>query len=143
MTNKVDTSKMTKIEWLKERQKGIGGSDVAGILGLSKFKSPLDIYLEKTAEEPIEQEDNAAMKAGRMLEDTVARWFIEETQFITKRDNKIRIHKTRPYLIANVDRVILGQEKGPGILEIKTTSGFYASNWETEIPEEYYLQLQH
>lgn len=143
MTNKIDITKMTKIEWLKARQAGIGGSDVAGILGLSKFKSPLDIYIEKTAEQPIENEDNEAMRAGRMLEDTVAKWFIEETGFITKRDNKIRIHKEKPYLIANVDRVILGQEKGPGILEIKTTSGFYASKWETEIPEEYYLQLQH
>ena len=44
-----------RLEWLKTRQTGIGGSDVAAILGLSKWKTPLDIYLAKTGEVDQEQ----------------------------------------------------------------------------------------
>ena len=37
---------MDKLEWLKERQKGIGGSDVGAIMGVSKWKSAFEIYLD-------------------------------------------------------------------------------------------------
>ena len=39
-----------RIEWLKARQKGIGGADVAAILGINPYRTPLDIYREKTTE---------------------------------------------------------------------------------------------
>lgn len=42
-----------RLEWLKTRQTGIGGSDVAAILGLSKWKTPLDVYNDKIAEPPL------------------------------------------------------------------------------------------
>ena len=41
---------MDKLEWLKERQRGIGGSDVGAILGVNKWKTPFEVYLEKTEE---------------------------------------------------------------------------------------------
>lgn len=34
------TLEMSHQEWLEDRQKGIGGSDVGTILGLNKWKSP-------------------------------------------------------------------------------------------------------
>ena len=36
-----------RIEWLRERKTYIGGSDIGCILGLSRFKNPLDIFLDK------------------------------------------------------------------------------------------------
>jgi len=41
---------MDKLNWLKQRQKGIGGSDVGAILGLNKYKSAFQVYLDKTEE---------------------------------------------------------------------------------------------
>ncbi|WP_196802087.1 YqaJ viral recombinase family protein, partial [Clostridium cadaveris] len=41
---------MNNLDWLKERQKGIGGSDVGAILGVNKWKTPFQVYLEKTEE---------------------------------------------------------------------------------------------
>ena len=42
--------KMARIDWLLDRRKGIGGSDVAAIMGLNKWKSAYQIWLEKTGQ---------------------------------------------------------------------------------------------
>ena len=56
-----------RTEWLKERQQGIGGSEVAAVLGLSKWSTPFDVWLEKTS--PIENAPpNLAMQLGTFLE---------------------------------------------------------------------------
>lgn len=140
----LNTQDMSKLEWLKERQKGIGGSDVAAILGLSKYRTPLDVYEEKVSDVPIQSIETPRMKAGIRLEQVIADWFAEESGKKVIMDNKIRKHREYPFLIANLDRVILAQNgEGTGVLECKTTNSFYARSWETEIPMEYYCQLQH
>ena len=42
-------------EWLQARKLGIGGSDVAAILGLSKYKSPYQLWLDKTSRAEVEE----------------------------------------------------------------------------------------
>ena len=42
-----ETANMDHLEWLRLRQKGIGGSDAAAIAGLNKYKSPIQVYYEK------------------------------------------------------------------------------------------------
>lgn len=138
----VSTVNISHQSWLNERRKGIGGSDVAAILGLSPFSTPVSIYLDKIGEgEAVES--NSSMKWGLLLEDAIAAEFQNNhEQFKVMKDNKIRKHKDHDFLIANVDRIIRSSE-GSGILEIKTTNSFYASTWETDIPLHYYCQLQH
>lgn len=131
------------ILWLKDRQKGIGGSDVGAILGVNPYKTAYDVWQEKIAPEPIQIEDNEAMKAGRMLEDAVARWFAEETGFgIIAPDNHSHFVGEKSYYHANVDRLIETPE-GRGVLECKTASGYSSDNWDAEVPLTYYLQLMH
>ena len=62
------TSEMSRLEWLRYRQKGIGGSDAAAVLGLSRWKGPIDIWLSKTQE--IMQDDGQSEAAywGTVLE---------------------------------------------------------------------------
>ena len=55
-----------KEAWLSERRKHITGTDVAAILGLSRFKTPLRVWLEKKGE--IEPDENEAMRWGKRLE---------------------------------------------------------------------------
>ncbi len=145
MQEYIQTKDLSISEWKKKRNSlGIGGSDVAAVLGVSKWKTAVDVYLEKLGKKQ-DDEETDAMYFGKVLEPVIAERFMKETGLKVINDNKIRIHKKHPCLIANIDRLILksGNETETGILEIKTTNGFYAKTWETEIPLEYYLQLQH
>ena len=65
-------------EWLKQRQAGIGGSDVAPILGISKWRTPLDVYNDKTSD-IFEEEDNSSMIWGRRLEPVIRQAYADET----------------------------------------------------------------
>ena len=140
----IDKRAMSYEDWQDLHRKGLGGSDVGAVLGLNPWKTPLDVYREKIEGQRVE--DNDAMKAGRMLEDTVARWYSEETGHKIQKDNKIRIHSKHEFLIANIDRLITanGNGKGTGVLEVKTASGWAFKSWADDgLPLQYYSQIQH
>jgi len=142
----IDTREMSRIDWLKSRQRGIGGSDVAAVLGLSKYKTPLDVYNEKIADEPVDNPITPRMEAGTRLEDTVAKWWADENQFQIQKDNKIRIHDQLPFLLANIDRLILssGNGRNTGVLEVKCTNQWAFKTWEDDgLPLDFYSQIQH
>jgi len=54
----------TRQEWLQERRKGIGGSDAAAVLGLSKWKTPYALWLKKTGQGTDDGADSAAISTG-------------------------------------------------------------------------------
>lgn len=132
---------MNKLEWLKERQKGIGGSDVGAILGVNKYKTPFQIYLEKTQEIKEVQESSEAAYWGTELEDMVAREFAKRTGKKVRRDTKHFASEKYPFMVANIDRRVVGEK---AILECKTVNQFGAKEWEgEEIPASYLVQVQH
>lgn len=140
------TMDMSQVDWLKLRQNGIGGSDVPAILGLSKYKTPLDVYNEKTADIPIQKDETPRMRAGKKLEATIAEWWSEEYGFRVQHDNKVRFHKDVPFFLANIDRLILstGHERGTGILECKNTNGWAFKTWQDDgLPTDFFAQVQH
>ncbi len=123
------------------RKKGIGGSDAAAILGLSRYKSSLQVYLEKIGElEP--QEDNDRMYWGRKLEDIVADEYKERTKHVVLRSDPIW-NLEHEWFRCNPDRLIHGGERGLGVLECKTASEYVKSEWDDRVPEEYLIQLMH
>lgn len=101
--------------------KGIGGSDAAAIMGMDPYRSPLDVYLDKTGQLP-PAEDNPKMKAGRMMEEVIAQMWADETGGTIRRDNKIRQHPELPYILGNIDRTVVNDFRGLGILECKNTT---------------------
>lgn len=136
----VNTKDLSHEDWLSYRQKGIGGSDVAAICGLSRYKSPMAVYLDKLGELP-PLEDNPKMKAGRMLEQVIADWFAEEVGTKVWRQNAIFQHPEHPFMLANIDRWLPGQNAG---LECKNTGEYSRHDWEgTQAPTEYVLQCNH
>lgn len=141
---KIRTANLSRQAWLKERQKGIGGSDAAAIAGLNPYKTPLEVYFEKTG---AKKNDSASESAywGQVLEDVVAREFSKRTGFKIRRKNAILQHKDYPWMIADIDREfwdVKGQEKG--VLECKTSNEFFKKQWqEDQIPDAYMLQVQH
>lgn len=132
---------MDKLEWLKERQCGIGGSDVGAILGVNKYKTPFEVYLEKI--EPIEEVKEQFESAywGDQLEEIVAKEFEKRTGKKVRRDRKHYKHKDYPFMVANIDRRVVGEN---AILECKTANQYLTNEWqEDEVPASYLLQVQH
>lgn len=134
---KISTIGMSREDWLAERRKSIGGSDVAGILGLNEYSSPFTIYADKLGLLP-PKEDNEAMRIGRDLEDYVAARFTEKTGKKVRRENSIIRNPDYPYLHANVDRVIVGEN---AVLECKTVSALTLKNYKNgDYPPRFYAQ---
>lgn len=105
-----------RIEWLKARQKGIGGSDVAAILGINPYRTPLDIYREKTTEITEDRAPSEAAYWGTQLESIVAQEFSKRTGFMIQRvyhqlasnlDHYIGTSTPTQWALANIDRAVI------------------------------------
>ncbi len=142
MTNTiVNVKDLSREEWLEYRQLGIGGSDAAAACGLSKWKSPAQLYLDKTA--PIEKQESESehLRQGRDFEDYVAQRFTEATGKKVRRDNHMMSDDKYPFLIADIDRRVVNEN---AILECKTASPYVKDKWANgAIPIEYELQCLH
>lgn len=140
--NAIATINMSREDWLEARKSGIGGSDVAALLGISKYKSPVALWLEKTGMvEPEDLSEKESIYWGNTLEEVVAKEFERRTRKKVKRRNAILFHPKFTHMFANVDRLVVGEKAG---LECKTAGWRQESRWDgDEVPDEYYLQCQH
>ncbi len=139
----------TEEEWLKIRQQGIGGSDVAILMGLSSYMSPLELWREKVTGET-EYTTSLPAERGKALEPVALNEYERLTgDKVDKIDGVLR-SKEYPFMQASLD----GYVKDKNILiEAKSVNTFAANQWgeldqdgvcETEeIPPNYYLQVQH
>ena len=136
----VKTNTLTRDEWLQARKQGIGGSDAAAIVGLDPWRSSFDVYADKLGLRP-EIPDNEAMRQGRDLEQYVAERFMEATGKKVRRRNAMLQHPEYPFMIANIDRFVIGENAG---LECKTTSMLNKAKFsQGEFPPNYYVQCVH
>ena len=123
-----------------DRKEFIGGSDIAAVMGMSRWKTPLQLWAEKTGQ--IEQADlssNEAVQLGTELEDFVAKKFERETGLSVRRSPKIYIHDNYLFMRCQVDRLVTGTDE---LLECKTCSAWKEKEWDgEEIPQEYILQV--
>lgn len=131
--------------WLEERRGGIGGSDVAALLGLSRYKTPLALYQEKRGELP-PQDDNPAMEWGRRLEPVVRQAYADQTGHEVRVLDQMVRHPTREFMLANLDGFVIPAGGGAKrVFEAKTARS--ADGWgepgSDEIPQPYLLQVQH
>jgi putative phage-type endonuclease len=126
---------LTREEWLAERQKGIGGSDIPAILGIDRFRTPLDVFLEKTNRS--QTEDNKYMYAGRKLEPVIADMFHDQTGYnVIIPDKQFYIHPENQLFRASIDR-IYEYKNTLNILECKSTQMPVSEPFEP-----HYVQLQ-
>lgn len=136
-----------KEEWLKLRRDGIGGSDTSAILGINKWKSPLDIYNDKISDmEPVEVKSKAA-EFGNEVEDAIATIFQSRykdryTLFLFKKE--MFRNKKYTFLQASIDGLLYDHLlKKWGVLEIKTAQDKDYSWQNMNIPDSYYTQGIH
>ncbi len=117
-------------EWLKERGKSLGTSDIGALLGTSTFRKPLQVYAEHRLDpvtgKPLipASEPSEAMTWGILLEDVVRRHYAQETgRRIWYREHSLFRHPELPFH-ASLDGIAIDRKKGKRILEIKTASSF-------------------
>ena len=131
-------------EWLQIRRSGIGGSDVAACMGLSPWKSPLELWQEKTSEEAPPRTDNEAMLWGRIMEPIITREFMRRTGLTVTPMRSMFQHPAHRFMLADLDGIIEDPQRGTGVFEVKTASAFKQSEWaDNRCPDMYYLQVQH
>jgi putative phage-type endonuclease len=131
-------------DWIADRRGHITGTDIAAIFGLSKFRTPMDIWLEKRHEAP-EQEVNDQMKWGNRLERGILLGYQEETGIpLTFADpHKLIVAPEFPLLGATLDARHKGGDFRP--VDAKNVGRAQSADWgdsETDnIPMYYALQL--
>ncbi|MGY5239171.1 YqaJ viral recombinase family nuclease [Clostridium tertium] len=137
------TTDLNHNEWLRARRSGISGTDVGAIAGISRYKSPMKIYLEKTIDET-EEVENEKMYFGKVMESVVAKEFaLRNPGFKISKVNAVLKHKDYEFAIGNIDRLIRNENGERGILEVKTVSEYMKGYWsDNEVPLEYMVQLQ-
>ena len=137
------TMTITHDAWLSARRKGVGGSDSAAVCGISRYSSPLDVWLQKTGRKPATP-DNEAIQWGRLLEPLVREEFSRRTSLTVKECPYILQSRENPFMIANVDGIVTEKDGTKCVLEINTTNSFTTSkDIEDGLPVEWYCQIQH
>ena len=124
------------------RKQGIGGSDASVVCGISRYKSPVELWLEKTNQLPLQEVGEAAYW-GTLLEALVRAEFTKRTGIEVRQIKQLLQSEEHPFMLANLDGVYEVPDVGTCIFEAKTASAFKAGEWEDNIPDEYQIQVQH
>lgn len=129
-------------DWLEYRKLGIGGSDASVVCGINRYKTPIELWMEKTNQLPPRDAGEFAYW-GTTLEPLVRADFTKRTSFEVKLVKQLLQSDEHSFMLANLDGVCYDENFGDCIFEAKTASAFKASEWENSIPDEYMLQIQH
>lgn len=127
----------------QQRMLGIGGSDMAIILGLSSYKTPYQLYLEKTGLVQPNDEMTDFQYWGHKLEDVIRQEFAIRNKVTVECPDSI-VHPFLSFMRGNVDGFI---PEWNAILEVKCSSSWMASEWGEDgsdvIPMQYLVQVAH
>ena len=143
----VKTTSLSRAQWLQVRKGGIGSSDAAAAVGLHPYKSPLQLWMEKTNRDaalpaPDPNDDQSPVFWGTVLEPIVAEQYSRRTGHRVRRVNAVLQHPQHAWMLANIDREVLGNP-GVQILECKTAGIHGAKLWRDGVPEYVQLQVMH
>ena len=142
----VDTNSLSEEDWLRYRRQGIGGSDVAAVMGVSPFATLRDLYNDKCGiTDAIQAEDNwVAKEVGHRLEDLVAKIFAFKTGYKVFAVRKLFRHPLYSFMQANVDFFVELPDGSIAILECKTTNYNSKEKWnDGAVPVNYEWQCRH
>lgn len=131
--------------WLAQRRKGIGGSDVAAIMGLSPWRGAYEVWAEKSGliESP-DISDKPSVMWGNILEPVVGEHYADNhPDREVRRVNAVCQSIERPWAQASLDYEVKDPDLGWGILEIKTAGFRSAGEWDDGVPLFYLTQVTH
>ncbi len=144
-------------DFTQDRSQYLGGSDIGALLGVSKYRTALDVWLEKTRRQ-IKQVDSLAIRFGQFAEAFVAEEYIRETGYQLRHHTNPVIHPEHSFMVGHIDRFVFrsdsdsqaplfnqdGSCRADHLLEIKTASAYHQSDWgelgTDEVPMSYLVQ---
>ena len=110
---------MNNSQWLEERKKGIGGTDISALMNVNLYKTPLDVFNEKVNDVE-ETEPTPAMIFGQKAEKLVIEYWEEQTGIQTF-ESPYFVDGTHSFLRGTPDRMYKTSNGELGILECKTS----------------------
>ena len=131
--------------WLDQRRKGVGGSDVAAIMGLSPYRGAYEVWAEKSGliEAP-DISDKPAVIWGNILESVIGDHYAEShPDREVRRLNAVCQSIERPWAQASLDYEVKDPDLGWGVLEIKTAGQRSEGKWDDGVPLFYQTQVAH
>jgi putative phage-type endonuclease len=144
-----------RAEWRGLRQVSLGASEAAAVLGISPWKSSLELYHEKKGTAPPNESESFARDLGLLLEDPIAQLYRQRTGRVVVRPDPGQFvlcqHKVYPWMVATLDGVQVytadeadaSLRNRAGVLEIKTAAITKLGLWQHEAPIDYQVQVQH
>lgn len=131
---------------LTVRRTGLGGSDMARILGLSRFGGPMDVYMEKIGQSAPLMESEP-MRWGKLLEPSIADEYAVRSGRKVRRAAAFLRHPAYDFIYANIDRWSLLKGTPKRVLECKTASVFFSDDFgepgTDQVPDDYLVQVMH
>lgn len=122
-------------QWHEVRSRGIGGSEITGVLGLNPYETPYSLWEKKTGR--VQRFDgNKFTVAGNYLEPVVAQMFADQGFELYGGGDNHYTHPEHTFCIGTPDRFVKGRE-GDAVLEIKTTQKAVDKS---DIPVGWYFQ---
>ena len=133
-------------EWLAFRQNGIGASEAAAVLGLSPFKTNVELWEEKVGLRQPKQIESDVIEYGRDAEDLLTQMFALDYPCYNVKVDKTVVYKN-DFMFCSLDGELENKKtKEKGILEDKTALVMSAASrekWHEQIPNQYYVQVLH
>lgn len=139
MTNIANIASSRREQFLLDRKAGIGGSDVAAIMGLSPFKTALDVYRDKTSYVDVmdAEELSEDLRRGNRAEEYILKQYAENTGETLECNLPKLVDNTYPFMIGHIDARVKGQNV---IVEAKSTK-LSLKSWCNELPKYYQPQV--
>jgi len=128
--------------FLRERQGVLGCSDLPAICGLSKWQSPLDVWMRLTGR-VTPAEDNDVLWFGRSIEPTILGLLERREKVKTTRVNQMWKNTDYPEMICSPDALVVGEDGEEGLVEAKSAGIYQREQWGPDkAPDAAHLQLQ-
>ncbi|MEU2510511.1 YqaJ viral recombinase family protein [Streptomyces syringium] len=129
--------------WLAARRNGLGSSDIAAVLGISRYGNALSVYHDKTGGLPLESDDSEPALWGRLLEDNVAREWARRNRSVVRRVGLVA-NVDRPWQMCTLDRRVLecplADTRERCAVEVKCRDKMKAPAWRAGVPDDVLAQ---
>lgn len=139
----------TRALWIERRRLGLGGSDAAGVLGLSPWQGPIDVWLSKVKPEKAQADDEFLLELGVQLEPVIAGLYQKQTQRSLSAIPApgVLVHEKHPVLLGTPDRIAMstGTELSR-VVELKSEHQFadkFGDPGTDQVPDHYLIQCAH
>lgn len=132
---------------IKKSNKYIEGKDLGAILGLNNFRKELDVYIEKTAEDVLEETGNEFSYWENIFRDKniLSEEYVKRTGFKLIKSGKLIRYSQYPYMACKVDHIAFDNEGNSHIVQFKTSHQqniyTWGEEWTDQIPEIYLYEV--